>query len=643
MRSRQKQAYGSWPSPIKPELLLRSNVGLGEISNVGNDLYWIEMRPEEKGRYVIVKQAGSSGIHKDISTTEHNARTRVHEYGGGSYLVTEQGVMFTNFDDQRLYWQTASQCQPVSTMTDCRYADMVYDPTIRSLICVREDHGNDSAQAENSIVSVQLDSGKETVLVSGHDFYSNPRLRPDGKQLCWIAWDHPGMPWDATALYLADLNSDGSLANIVRVTEGENESVCQPVWSPQNELYFVSDRTNWWNLYRYTDAGIEAILSMAAEFATPQWSFRETNYAFIDGNTLLAIYWRDGVATLARVDVMDQCHENIDLPYSDMESVCCFNDRAWLLGASPTSFPAIIEVNLSSGEHHVIRRANDLVLDDGDISKGEALTFFVGEDDNKQDVHGFYYAPVNKNYCGLDKELPPLIVISHGGPTGASRNGLKLVIQFFTSRGFAVTDVNYSGSTGYGRDYRDRLKGQWGVLDVRDCSQAALSLVAASRVDGNQLAIRGGSAGGFTTLAALTFTDVFKAGASHYGVSHLVALAKETHKFESHYLDTLIGPYPEASHIYDARSPVNAVDDLSCPVIFFQGLEDKIVLPNQAEMMVAALKKKKIPVAYLAYEGEQHGFRQAKNIKRTLEAELYFYSIIFGFDCADEIEPIRFE
>ncbi len=641
MRSRQKRAYGSWPSPITPELMLSSSVGLGELNFFDGSLYWIEMRPEEKGRYAIVKR-NNDGYCSEVLASEYNARTRVHEYGGGSYLPTSEGLVFANFNDQALYLKSEQQaCQQLTHNSSARYADMIHDHLRERVICVRENHQQSSREAKNSIVAVSTQTGDEIELVEGADFYSNPRLSPDGKQLCWIAWEHPNMPWDNTALYLADVVDNGKLENIRRITEAYDESVCQPGWSPSNRLYFISDRTGWWNIYRLLDNKIEQVVEMQAEFATPQWSFRECNYDFVDDDSLLCIYWQEGVAQLASVDINSGQTHAINLPFTDMENVCCDGDRAWLLAASPESFPAIIELNIVSHDYHVIRKSNDLSFDNAFISKGQSISFSV-DDATNEFSHAFYYPPENRDFIGLDDELPPLIVMSHGGPTGASHNGLKMVVQFFTSRGFAVVDVNYGGSTGYGRAYRERLKSNWGIVDVRDCSQAALWLAEQQKVDKQRLAIRGGSAGGFTTLAALAFTDVFKAGASHYGVSHLEALATETHKFESRYLDSLIGPYPEAKSIYDERSPINAVDRLSCPVIFFQGLEDKIVLPNQAEMMVNALKQKNIPVVYIAYEGEQHGFRQSKNIKRTLEAELYFYSSIFNFDCADEIEPVTF-
>ncbi len=640
MSIKQKAVFGSWKSPITTDLMLRDSVGLGEISIIENNIYWIEMRPQENGRYIVVKQT-PDGQQTDVIPSEFNARTRVHEYGGGSYLATEQGLVFTNFSDQSLYLiNSNNDCLKLNNREACRYADMVHDKNNDRLICVREDHSDKTNEAVNTIVEVSLsEPGNEKVLVEGADFYSNPRISHGGKYLCWISWQHPNMPWDNTNLYLVEINDSGELGTPIHIAGGDNEAVCQPVWAPDDKLCFVSDRNNWWNLYRYMNNEINCVIALDAEFAVPQWSFRGCNYDFIDKELILAIYRQQGLAYIGLINVSNKTIETLSLPYTDFESIVCNQDKAWFLAASPNEFPSIIEYDIKQNTNSVIRRSNNLCLDQETISVGESLNFPV---DNEHSAHAFFYGPKNKEFIGLDNEMPPLIVISHGGPTGESHNGLKMVVQFFTSRGFAVLDVNYGGSSGYGRAYRQRLNGQWGIVDVNDCSQAALYVAEQGWVDKERLAIRGSSAGGFTTLAALAFTDVFKAGASHYGISELEAMTTDTHKFESRYLDSLIGAYPEEQELYKERSPINAVDNLSCPVIFFQGLEDKIVLPNQAEMMVDALKRKGIPVAYIAYEGEQHGFRQAKNIKRTLEAEYYFYSKVFDFECADEIEPVEF-
>ena len=640
MSGKQKKPYGAWPSPVTAALILESGVGLAEITVFGDEIYWLETRPREQGRNVIVRlRPGQPAL--DLTPPEYNARTRVHEYGGGAYLVTHRGVFFANFSDQNIYW--LRQDRSITRLTDnahCRYADMVHDPARDRLICVREDHGATGPEAVNTIVAISLaGQGRETILAEGADFYSSPRLSPSGDQLCWISWQHPNMPRDNTALCLARLDEQGKPGETIRVAGGE-ESVCQPVWAADGALYFVSDRSNWWNLYRYKNKKVEPVYPIEAEFAEPQWSFRMANYDFIDTHTLLATYRQNGLAKICRIDTETKTAKTLPLPFTDYESLSCNGEKACFLAASPTEFPAIIEYDLAQDDYQPLRSANRACIDPSYISVAESLTVAL---DEKNAAQAFFYPPCNRDYTGPADEKPPLIVMSHGGPTAESRHNLKPAVQFFTSRGLAVMDVNYGGSSGYGRAWRQRLNGQWGVVDVNDCRNAALHAAAEGRVDPERLAIRGGSAGGFTTLACLAFTDVFKAGASHYGVSDLEALALTTHKFESRYLDALIGPYPAEKEKFRARSPLHAADQLACPVIFFQGKEDRIVPPDQAEMMVEALKKKQIPVACLIYEGEQHGFRQAKNIKRTLEAEYCFYARIFGFESADEIEPVCFE
>lgn len=638
--TKQNVAFGSWESTITTDLMLNSSVGLGEISIYNDEIYWIEMRANEGARYVVVKQTVDGP--EDVIPVGFNARTRVHEYGGGSYLVTEEGVIFTNFSDQCLYLVSEDKtCKKLTNTENCRYADMVFDNVRRRLVCVREQHIDGHNEAINSIVAISISGAEpETVLVEGADFYSNPRLNHDASQLCWISWMHPNMPWDNTSLFIASITRSGELDNVELIAGGtEKEAVCQPMWSPEGTLYFISDQNNWWNLYQLSKSGVQCVIQKEAEFAVPQWSFRECNYAFIDADTIVAVYRQAGIAYLAKIKVKESILTTLNLPYTDIESLVCSYNKVCFLAASPTEFASIVEYQIETEKINVLRKSNSIHLDQKYISAGESISFPIDENNV---AHAIFYKPQNRYFTGLEDELPPLIVMSHGGPTGESHNGLKMVVQYFTSRGFAVVDVNYGGSSGYGREYRQRLNGNWGNVDVNDCCKAALYLAEQGWVDKDRLAIRGGSAGGFTTLAALAFTDIFKAGASHYGVSDLEALAKETHKFESRYLDTLIGAYPEHQALYKARSPVNAVDKLSCPVIFFQGLEDKIVLPNQAEMMVNSLKEKGIPVAYITYEDEQHGFRQAKNIKRTLESELYFYSTIFNFECADKVEPVEF-
>ncbi len=635
MKEKQKRAYGSWPSPISVDDMTKHSVGLGEIQAFDGIVYWIEMRPEENGRYVIVADDGKE--QRDMNPAPYNARTRVHEYGGGSYLVCEAGIFFVNFKDQQIYLISSGDIKPLTHEEHSRFADLVYDVSHKRLIAVCETH-TEGQEAANSIAAIDLVSGELTTLVSGAYFYSSPRLDNTDSRLSWIQWNHPNMPWDDTQLCIADINEKGLLENIQALTTGKNESVIQPIWSPDNQLYFVSDRNGWWNIYRHEDGQQVCLYEIEAECGVPQWSFGESNYVFVDEQTIVVNYSSLGVNHLARLNLIDNKFASINIDATDIESLTFDNDTLYYLSANPNRPPSICSYDFKEEKQTILKRSNELSFNDADISVGEAIQY---ESESGHSSHAFYYAPTHSEYTGLDNELPPLIVMSHGGPTGQAHNGIKMVIQYFTTRGFAVVDVNYGGSSGYGRAYRQCLNSNWGIVDVQDCSAAALYLAQIGKVDRERLAIRGGSAGGFTTLASLTFTDVFKVGASHYGVSDLTALAKETHKFESRYLDNLIGPYPETKKLYEQRSPINATDKLSCPVIFFQGLEDKIVLPNQAEMMVDSLKEKNIPVVYLAYEGEQHGFRQAKNIQKTLKSELAFYAYVFNFE-RDDLEELVF-
>jgi len=447
------------------------------------------------------------------------------------------------------------------------------------------------------------------------------------------------MPWDGTELWVAQVQTDGSLINAERVAGGLAESILQPEWSPEGQLYFVSDRSGWWNLHRLkADGKAEPVTNLAAELGVPQWAFGLSNYAFASSDQIVCVYQVLGMSRLAIIDTNSMKLEPVDVSYTDMSFVRASVGQAVFRAGSPTDPPAIVRLDLNTCAVEPLRRSNNLQIDPEFFSTPEPIAFPT---EDGLTAHAFFYAPNNRNYRAPDGELPPLLVKSHGGPTSAAATALSLHIQYWTSRGIAVLDVNYGGSSGYGREYRERLKDKWGVVDVDDCANGARYLVERGDVDERRLMITGGSAGGYTTLCALTFRNTFKAGASHYGVSDAEALAAETHKFESRYLDKLFGPYPERRDIYHGRSPINFTERLSCPVIFFQGLEDRVVPPNQAEVMVEALRAKGVAVAYVAFEGEQHGFRQAKNIKRSLDGELYFYSKIFGFELADEVEPIE--
>jgi len=635
--------YGSWKSPITSDLIVEGSVGLSQPLFEGNNTYWIEMRPKEAGRNVIVRR-NADGVCADVNPPPFNARTRVHEYGGGDYIVSGEIVYFSNFSDQRLYRQDGPNAPEALTAPgEMRYADACLDQARGRLICVREDHTRAGAEAANSIVSIFTEPGNEygVVLVEGNDFYSTPRLSPDGTQLAWLTWNHPNMPWDGCELWVGEFGEDGMLASTRWVAGGAAESIFQPEWSPDGVLYFASDRSGWWNLERITaDGGIENVYQFKAELGMPQWIFSMSSYAFAAPETIVCSHIDQGVSTLSTVDVQTGKITHIDCPYTDIQFVRAANGQGVFRGGSPTDVAAIVRFDVATGAFEILRKSNDLEVFPRYFSVPRAIEFPT---EGGLTAHGFFYPPQNPDYRAPENEKPPLIVKSHGGPTAAASTALSLSVQFWTSRGFAVLDVNYGGSTGYGRQYRERLNKKWGIVDVDDCVNGARYLADRGEVDGDRLIITGGSAGGYTTLCALTFRKAFKAGASHFGISNTESMARDTHKYESQYLTGLLGPYPERKDIYYDRSPINFSERLSCPVIFFQGLEDKVVPPDQAETMVEAIRAKKIPVSYVAFAGEQHGFRQAKHIKRALDGELYFYSKVFNFDLAEPVEPVEIE
>ncbi|HET8999662.1 MAG TPA: S9 family peptidase [bacterium] len=634
--------YGSWRSPITSDLIVSSTITFDRIAVDGDAIYWTELRPVEGGRYVVVRRTPDGGV-TDVTPAPFNARTLVHEYGGGAFAVAGGVVYFSNFVDQRLYRQAASAPpEPLTPPGKWRYADCVVDSRRSRIVCVREDHTDSTREAINTLVSIDLLHPTEgRVLASGNDFYSNPRLSPDGSRLAWLTWRHPNMPWDGTELWVADVGEDGAVRGPQQVAGGAAESIFQPEWSPAGVLYFVSDRTGWWNLYRWQGAGrIEPLWALDAEFGAPQWIFGLSTYAFESAEQIVCAYKRRGTWRLSRLDAAGRTPREIDTSYSEISSVRAGTGWVVFEAGSPDAFNAIVKLDLHTGRSETLRRASAATVDAGYLSIPRAIEFPT---EHGQTAHAFFYEPRNRDAGAPPGEKPPLLVRSHGGPTSAIPATLNLGIQYWTSRGFAVLDVNYGGSTGYGRPYRERLNGQWGVVDVDDCANGARYLVNQGLADERRLAIRGGSAGGYTTLCALTFRSVFKAGASHFGIGDLEVFVRDTHKFESRYLDRLIGPFPERRDLYRARSPIHFVDRISCPMILFQGLEDKIVPPNQAEMMVDALRAKGLPVAYVPFEGEQHGFRKAENIKRALEGELYFYSRVFGFPLADPVDPVRID
>ena len=613
--------YGSWPSPLTASRVTAGALRLDHVQLDGEDVYWVEGRASEGGRYVIVRRT-ADGALIDVTPTVFNVRTRVHEYGGAAYTVDRGTIYFANFADQRIYRQRAGAVPEPITAEGGFYADFRVDRTRDRLISVREDHSK-AGEAINTIVAI---GGGETVLVSGADFYSDPIVSPDGASLAWLQWHHPNMPWDGTELCVARFETDGTLGPARTIAGGATESIFQPEWSPDGTLYFVSDRSGWWNLHRLLNGEVEVVHAMAAEFGKPQWTFSMVTYAFMSAERIAATYTQGGRWQLALIDTRSRTCTPVPLPVQPLESIHATADAIYFIGGSATEANAITRLALADRSTEVLRSASAERIEPAWISVPEAITFTAAG----RDVHAFYYPPVNPAVTAPAGERPPLLVLTHGGPTGASSDVLDSKVQFWTSRGFAVLDINYSGSTGYGRAYRERLNGQWGIADVTDAVGGAEAMVAAGKADPARLAIRGGSAGGYTTLAALTFHQVFKAGASYYGISDLEVLQQDTHKFESRYNESLIGPYPAAREVYVARSPIHFTDRLSCPIILFQGLDDKVVPPNQSEMMAAALRKKGLKVKYVTFEGEQHGFRKAENIIRALEEELAFYRDVFG-------------
>jgi dipeptidyl aminopeptidase/acylaminoacyl peptidase len=640
MSSPQVAPHGAWRSPISIDLLLNGAVTLKRAMPRwdGDDLYWTELRPTEAGRQVIVRRTADGAV-ADVIPAGYNARTRVHEYGGGHYAVSNGTLWFANYEDQRIYrCDPGREPTPITPDTDVRHADLLVDPARRRIFAVREDHTTGSSEAVNTLVAMDWSGERAAFTVAaGHDFYSTPRLSPDGTRLAWLAWNHPNMPWDGTELWLAELDHDGRPTSARRVAGGPTESIFEPEWSPAGELYFVSDRNDWWNLYTLRAEREEPVCRRAADFGAPQWAFGMTTYAFLGTDEIACLYAEPGGTRLGHLDVSTGTLKQVELLYTSLSGIAVRQRRVALIAASPTLSERILIVDTDTGRQEVVRVSNAAHIDPGYFSIPQAIQFPTK---GGVKAHAFYYPPKNRDFEAPPDEKPPMVVHSHGGPTSCVGSSFDLEFQYWTSRGFAIVDVNYGGSSGYGRAYRQRLNGNWGVVDVDDCINAARYLVERGLADGKRIAITGGSAGGFTTLVALTKRDFFNAGASHFGVGDLVAFVKETHKFESHYLDTLIGPYPERADLYYDRSAVNFADDLHCPVILFQGLEDKVVPPSQAEEFVAACQRQKLPYAYVAFAGEQHGFRQAKNIRRSIEGELYFYSRIFDFATADVIEPV---
>ncbi|HEY3710609.1 MAG TPA: S9 family peptidase [Amycolatopsis sp.] len=635
--------FGSWATPITAELITRSAARVTDVRADGDAVIWSEARPEEGGRVQLVRRA-ADGTITELLPDGFDARTSVHEYGGGDWWVRDGTVWFANWRDQRLYRLDGGEPEALTPEPEVprgdRYADGGFSPDGTRLVVVRERHpagGGGAADVRNELVELHPD-GPPEVLVSGPDFVAAPRFSPDGRRLAWISWDHPAMPWDDTVLTVRDLGTGEDTV----VAGGPGESVMEPRWLPDGTLHFISDRTGWWNLYRWTPGGsVKPAVVLDAEIGVPGSALGTARYATLpDGRTVFA-RWSGGLDGLA-VAAADGTVTDLDLPFTVIRAVrATGTGEVVVLAGSPTTEPGVYAVT-GEGAVRTLREPRDTGIDPGYLSVPEAIDFPSGE----RVSHALFYPPANPAHTGPDGSGPPLIVIVHGGPTASAAPVLSLGVQYWTSRGFAVVDVNYAGSTGFGRAYRDELRGTWGVLDVADCLAAARWLAAEGRVDGEKLLIRGGSAGGYTVLAALVREDTpFAAGTDMFGIADLEALAADTHKFESRYLDQLIGPYPEARDVYVDRSPIHRVDAFARPLLVLQGADDPVVPPNQSELIVDALRARKVPVAYLLFEGEQHGFRRADSIRRSLDAELSFYSRIFGFPLppGEVIEPVEVE
>jgi dipeptidyl aminopeptidase/acylaminoacyl peptidase len=652
-----ERPYGSWLTPITSELVVAAAVRLGEVRADGAELVWSELRPAEGGRTQLVRR-GADGDPVDLLPAGSDARTAVHEYGGAAWWVRDGVIWFANWADQRLYRLAPGAApEPVTAEPEVprgdRFADGELSPDGATIVCVRERHpagGGGPAAVRNEIVRLAADRPTEPeVLVTGPDFVAAPRLSPDGGTLAYVRWNHPAMPWDATELVRLDLATGESTV----LAGGPAESVGEPRWTPDGALWFVSDRTGWWNLYRWSAAaGVEPMVRLAAEIGVPAWGLGSARYAVLPDGRVVFARQRDGYDGLA-VRGVDGALTELDLPFSAYSSLRPSGpDTVVVIAGSPTAEPAVVGVELPAGGRPTVttvRPPRDLGLAPEYLSVPEHVSFpspAAAPGGPERTAHALFYPPANPGYRAPDGELPPLLVVIHGGPTASAQPVLQVGLQYWTSRGFAVVDVNYGGSTGYGRAYREELLGNWGLVDVADCIAAASWLARQRRADPARLCIRGGSAGGYTTLAALARADTpFAAGADHYGVSDLEALAAETHKFESRYLDRLVGPYPQAKDVYVERSPITHVDRLTRPLIVLQGSEDAVVPPGQSEVIVEALRAKGVPVAYLLFDGEQHGFRRAENIRRAMDAELSFYGQVLGFELPAEegIEPVTIE
>lgn len=635
--------FGSWVSPLTAEALSGGEVSFQDLRSANDRLYWTETEPAAggiSGLYSMGRDTAASAV----SPVGTNVRTRVHEYGGAPYVVVGDTVYYSDFTDQRLYALKPGGSAVPLTPPGYRYADCTALPasnvSSESLICVRQDH-TVAQQVRNALVRLPLpDGGAGEVLYSDSDFVAYPRVSPDGHRLAFISWNHPNMPWDATELKVAMLDGQRVKAPVT-VAGGPAESVLEPQWDNDGTLYFISDRSGYWNLYARRSTGVRAVWPRSAEFANPLWSLGQANYALLGDGRAVLRFGQQGLDRLAVVDLMRGNGRVLDLPYVEYSQLTRIDAGHIAVIAGSADAPStIVRIDVRSGSAQTLHRAGRALLASSAVSIAMPIHF---KSSHGRMAHAFYYPPRNPAFQAPPGALPPLLTMVHGGPTAQASPAYAPRIQFWTSRGFAVADVNYGGSSGYGRAYRQELDDNWGVVDVEDVIAAARYLGTTGHADPARTAISGGSAGGYTVLVALSTSDVFRAGADYYGISDMTALARDTHKFESRYLDSLIGPLPQAQSVYASRSPLNHLDGFKVPLIVFQGAEDPIVPPNQSALIVEALRARGVPVAYLLYPGESHGFRKPENVIRSLQAELSFYGQIFGFTPADQLPPLAID
>lgn len=644
------KSYGSWPSSLTADVLADKGKRYGNIFADNYSLYWLEFRASEKGRGVLLKSLPNGKI-EEVLPSNISVRTKVHEMGGGDFIVRNNIVYYSNAKDNRIYRfdevsKTDLPMTPLYDNKEVRYADFAFCENKNILIAVRETHQtkNDSIEnglkktVINDLIAIDLNKHEITVIHSDFDFYSFPRVTLQEDKLCWTCWNHPGMPWDSAELWMADLHQGGKIDAAHYVCGGDGVAIFQPEWSDGGVIHYVSDVSGWGNIYSHTDGLLNALTPTNRDFNTPQWIFGLGTYVINSDGSLYALCFDNGEQSLYHIDPSNGHTELIELPFTHFEGALQSDeDSLYFCAASPTQSVAMYRFNKTNKEIKLLSEKNLCPLSINNISIAQSINFHSV---NGRESHAFYYPPKNEKFESDKNDLPPLIVMSHGGPTGYCDNSLDLNIQFWTNRGFAVVDVNYGGSTGFGKEYRESLNGHWGIVDVEDCIAAAHYLVKEKLADPKALLIRGGSAGGYTTLCALTFYDVFSAGMSRYGVADLESLASDTHKFEARYLDNLVGKYPQEKTLYQKRSPINFVDQLSCPILLLQGEDDKIVPPNQAEQMVTALKNKKIPYSYLLFKNEGHGFRQAETIIQAFNAELYFYRKILNIESDEKMSKV---